>query len=58
MGRVDGKVILDLFYSQYLSATGLSKSVFIYELARHCRDRRSVKEFFDGFLEQVLAPKL
>ena len=50
----DGKTILDRFYREHLHSTGLSKSVFVYELARHCSDRRSVKECFEEVFAQAL----
>jgi ABC-type multidrug transport system ATPase subunit len=49
-----GKDILYTFYGKYLHSTGLSKTVFCFETARHSRERRSVREFFDGLFASKL----
>jgi len=49
----DGKRFLKEFYGRYLHRTGLSKTVFTFEAARHARRRRSVLDFFESFFSRL-----
>lgn len=48
-----GKTVLQEFYARHLHQTPLSKVVFTFEAARHARNRKSVKRFFDEFFAKV-----
>lgn len=48
-----GKEVLQKFFSQYLHSSPLSKVVFSFETARHARNRKTVKSFFDYFFSEV-----
>ena len=48
-----GKELLQQFFSRHLHNTPLSKVVFTFETARHARNRKSVKTFFDTFFRDV-----
>lgn len=49
-----GKRALELFYQRHVHSTGLAKNVFKYEAARHARERKAVKSFFDDFFNTIL----
>ena len=49
-----GKKVINEFYKKYLHATGYAKPIFVFETARHARQRKSVKKFFDSFFESLL----
>ena len=49
-----GKEVINEFYKKYLHATGYAKPIFVFETARHARQRKSVKKFFDSFFESLL----
>ncbi len=48
-----GKSILQGFFGKHLHATPMSKVVFAFEAARHSRNRKAVKVFFDSFFRKV-----
>ena len=48
-----GKAVLQAFYQTYLHKTGLPKTVFSFETARHARRRRAVSAFFDEFFRRL-----
>lgn len=50
-----GKVVLQAFYQSYLHKTGLPKTVFLFETARHARRRQAVLTFFDEFFDRLLS---
>ena len=49
-----GKDILASFYKAHLHRTGLPKTVFAFETARHARTRRAVVTYFDEFFGRLL----
>ncbi|MEI6265452.1 MAG: AAA family ATPase [Sphingobacteriia bacterium] len=49
-----GKEVINEFYKKYLHSTGYAKPIFIFETARHARQRKSVKAFFDNFFKTIL----
>lgn len=49
-----GKAVLDSFYAKYVHSTGMSREIFVHELARLASFRKSVNAFFDGFFENIL----
>lgn len=49
-----GKEVINEFYKKYLHSTGYAKPIFIFETARHARQRKSVKTFFDTFFKAIL----
>lgn len=49
-----GKEVINEFYKKYLHSTGYAKPIFIFETARHARQRKSVKTFFDNFFKTIL----
>lgn len=50
-----GKRVLDEFYRRYLTQSGMSKQVFLFECARHARRRASVQDFFTSVFQRVTA---
>jgi hypothetical protein len=52
-----GKDVLDAFYQKHLHNSGLPKNVFKFEAARHARDRKAVKQFFELFFDALLEKK-
>lgn len=48
-----GKAVLDSFYKKHLHNSGLQKAVFTFEAARYARNRKAVKQYFNGFFEEV-----
>ena len=46
-----GKLVLEAFYHKHLRNTGLSKNEFKYSAARHARERKAVKDFFESFFK-------
>ena len=50
-----GKTILDHFFKKHLHKSGMKKEIFIFESARHARDRSSVSRFFNDFFESLKA---
>jgi hypothetical protein len=51
----DGKKVVADFFRTYLSNSSMSKPVFTFYAAKQARRRRSVVQFFDGFLSDVAA---
>ena len=51
--RFDGKRILSEFFRLHMHDTGMSREIFIYELAREASTRRSVKEFVKNLFDVV-----
>jgi hypothetical protein len=49
-----GKAVLDEFYKQHLHNTGLAKSIFKFEAARHARERKAVLTFFRKFFSEIV----
>lgn len=49
-----GKEVINEFYKKYLHSTGYAKPIFVFETARHARQRKSVKTFFDSFFKSLL----
>jgi len=45
---------LDEFYKQHLHNTGLAKSIFKFEAARHARERKAVLTFFRKFFSEIV----
>jgi hypothetical protein len=50
-----GKLVLQTFFKSYLHQTGLPKTVFAFETARHARRRRAVVTFFSDFFDRLLS---
>jgi len=50
-----GKKALELFYQRHLHRTGLPKEIFKFEAARHARERKSVRDFFEEFFKVLLS---
>ena len=48
-----GKAVLQAFYQANLHKTGLPKTIFSFETARHARRRRAVSAFFDDFFGRL-----
>jgi len=49
-----GKSALSAFFKSHVHKTGLPKTVFAFETARHARKRRTVSEFFDSFFDRLI----
>lgn len=49
-----GKAVLQSFFQTKLHRTGLPKTVFLFETARHARRRKAVVSFFDDFFSRIL----
>jgi energy-coupling factor transporter ATP-binding protein EcfA2 len=50
-----GKTVLQAFYQAHLHKTGLPKTVFAFETARHARRRNAVLAFFEEFFGRLFS---
>jgi ABC-type cobalamin/Fe3+-siderophores transport system ATPase subunit len=48
-----GKDLIDQLFKISLHKTGMSKSIFLFEAARHARRRKSVTQFFEQFIKEL-----
>lgn len=49
-----GKTVLQAFVQAHLHRTGMAKTIFLFETARHARRRGAVTKFFDEFFGHLI----